>query len=850
MKANETTLEDLLSGKKQYQIPLYQRTYSWGEPQFGQLWDDVVDLAEALVDRADASHFIGSLVLAPSPALSATGVQEWLVVDGQQRLTTLTILLAAIRDHLASEDPEARDRIDEQYLVNKFAKGDARYKLSPTQLDRPYYFAIVGSAPEAGKGDGVGAAYRYFRSRLQEIDDPEDPHDIARIERAITSHLSLVVITAHVGDNVHRIFESINNTGVRLSQADLLRNYFFMRMPTRGERAYHELWLPMQDALTTEQLEVVLWLDMLLRGNERARREDIYRDQQARLEKLPDEDALFEELVALGRRASLFRTVIEPSREANPEVREGLARLAEWGIQYVQPPSVRLLELRDAGVATNDQVAMALRYLEGYLVRRLLVGRGSQNIGRILMALPGALTAIAPVEEEVKRFLSAPRRFWPSDAEIVDAVVNNAFYWQGRGGQRNYILRGLEESFGSKEPVDMTKLTIEHVLPQHPGETWLEVLAAYTEPGQTPTALHQTLVHTLGNLTLTGYNSTLSNRPFEAKREELRRSGLRMNQEIASLDDWTPDAIRERGRRLAQRCIELWPGPDGSERASETSAFGARLGAALAAMPPGTWTTYGDLAEVLGSHAVAVGSALATTPDVPAPWRVLNASGRVAGNFRWLEPGREDDPSELLRAEGVHFLADGTANPSQRLLAADLADLLGLEQVDGAAGMDPLTDAPRRAEFDDVLSARQPPEVVAGVQRLLSAWVDAGGRVVHGSGKQPSAILKLLPFSHDAYMLWCGAIYPEMSSLQIWFLFLRTKEPFVDPTLREELRQRLNAAPGVDIPESKLSLRPRIPLAALADGACVAALTDALAWLTATARDRLIATAASAGGGQ
>ncbi|MGC4857055.1 DUF262 domain-containing protein [Micromonospora sp. DT4] len=208
--AAETTLQGLLEGAKQYQVPLYQRTYSWGRAQFERLWGDVRKLAEDRVGNPAATHFIGSLVLAPSPANGPSGVAEYLVVDGQQRLTTLTILLCAIRDHRAKhEDPKHLDRLNQQYLTNPWQQEPRWLKLVPTQADREAYRACVESTPQPGE-DAVGAAYQYFLSQLGAADGPDDPYDIERIEQAVITGLALVSVTAQTGDNVYRIFESLN----------------------------------------------------------------------------------------------------------------------------------------------------------------------------------------------------------------------------------------------------------------------------------------------------------------------------------------------------------------------------------------------------------------------------------------------------------------------------------------------------------------------------------------------------------------------------------------------------------------------------------------------------------------
>jgi uncharacterized protein with ParB-like and HNH nuclease domain len=277
MRAHEVSFLDLVQGEKQFQVPLYQRTFSWTDTQLTQLWRDLHEQSEDLVSEGSRSgHFIGSMVLAPSPTLQAGGVQRWLVVDGQQRLTTLMVALMAIRDHIQTEDPTAADRIHRQYLVNEFRQGDDHLRLLPTQADRDDYRALllrtVGASRRAG---AVGHAYQYFRTAIAAADDPDDPDDVARIEQVIRSGLSIVEVTAERGDNVYRIFGSLNNTGLQLSQADLLRNYLFMRLPTRGEDVHKDVWMPMQSRLSSRELELLVWLDLVIRGDERVKQTEI-----------------------------------------------------------------------------------------------------------------------------------------------------------------------------------------------------------------------------------------------------------------------------------------------------------------------------------------------------------------------------------------------------------------------------------------------------------------------------------------------------------------------------------------------------------------------------------------------
>ena len=817
VRAVETSLQELLEGSKQYQVPLYQRTYSWQQAQLERLWEDVVKLAADRVQEPAATHFIGSLVLAPSPANGPSGVAQYLVVDGQQRLTTLSVLLIALRDHQAENDgPGHRDRINEQFLINKGKGEQQRLKLSPTQADRPAYLACLDSTPDAGGTDRIGSAYRFFRSRLQALDDPHDPSDIQHLEEAIIGGLALVSVTAQGGDNVYRIFESLNNTGLKLSQGDLLRNYLFMRLPTRAELVYQSLWLPMQTQLDTDHLEQLFWLD-LAQSDPRVKLTEIYAEQQKRLEAIRDEAGIEEEVARFAHLAALFRLILDPDQEKDDQVARRLRRLNEWGATTVRPLVLHLLHRRDQGTASSGQVAQALQYVESFLVRRLLVGRATTGLNRILMAAVTEMPADVPVDEAVRRYLSTGRKSYATDAELQTGIRSIPFYLNGRPHQRPLVLRWLEESYGSKEPVDPTHLTIEHLLPQTPTQAWRDMLREDLEEGEVLEDVYEGLLHTLGNLTLTGYNVPLSNKPFAEKRAKLSASGLEMNRDIARQEMWSRPQIMARADALAERARELWPGPTSSSTVStETGALWALMNQALAAMPRGTWTTYGDVAALIGTHPVPVGQRLASHP-APGAHRVLQAEGTISPSFRWLDPARTDDPRGALQEEGIRFDEHGRADPNQRLTVDDLARLAGLASDESYEAIPDPEDgghAARRDRFLAQLAAAQPAEVTHGVITLLDAWTQLGGSLDYGKGSETSCFL-VPPLPENATSdPWPLTLYPS-GKCEVVFQHMLTRPPFDDAAVREELRRRLNAVDGIDLPAGKLEMRPGFPLTVL-----------------------------------
>ncbi|MFI6581745.1 DUF262 domain-containing protein [Embleya sp. NPDC050493] len=844
MQARETTLATLVQGQKQFQVPLYQRTYSWTDKELRPLWADILEQARVVSEGSGGTmHFLGSVVVAPSPQTSPS-FPRWLVVDGQQRLTTLSLALLAIRDHLG--DSKQRERIEDLYLVNKYRDGHERLRLLPTQADRRMYGEHVHNT-QSGGSDRISGAYRFFRQELVKAADASDPYDIEHIELAITTRLTLVDITADKADNVHRIFESLNNTGLKLSQADLLRNYLFMRLPTRDEHVYSTYWLPLQRKLTNAQLEQLMWLHLVLEGDSQVRLQDIYAAQQGRLDVGDATEATVEAyVVELHRRSRQFLRILNPDAEPDARVRGHLQRIRDWQGVTTYPVLMVLLERHSAKELTNDQLVQALSYVESFLVRRALCRIPTNSLPRIFQAVPSQLPARVPASDGLRQVLSATSRYWPSDSELREAIRTKPIYLQSQKTQQRFVLRRLEESLAPNEPVDFeqAKLTIEHVLPQSPGEEWLALLAADAEAGESAEDVHRRLVHTLGNLTLTSQNSHLSNHPFERKQDLLRSSSLEMNKRIAGTDSWGATEILARADELAERAITLWPAPlPGVERVERGRDWDL-LHQALAALPDGTWTTYGDLAALIGSHPVPVGRHLADVSGITNAYRALGATGRVAEGFRWAGDVDRGDVHDVLAADGIRFNAAGIADPGQRLTTHDLAELIGLPVAEDQAAGDARTsresavDGARRNRFRTQLTDHNETAVEASVMRLLDNWCAAGGVLDYGAGRTVTSCSLTLarPGAED---IWALVVYPmyggQSGFVEVVFQHLSRRAPFDAPELRAELRTRINRLGGVDLPEGKLALRPSFPLAVLADPQNVETLTEALIWFHAAA---------------
>lgn len=830
VKAVETTLRELLEGSKQYQVPLYQRTFSWRRGQFERLWEDLVTLAGDQEQHGSrVTHFMGSLVLAPTPDIGPAGVSRYLVVDGQQRLTTLTLLLSAIRDHRAeTESAEHRDRLNEQYLINKWREGDDRLKLLPTQADRDSYRACIEASPKAGAADGIGEVYRYFRGRLADHDDPDDDHDIERVESAVLSGLTLVSVTTSHDDNVHRIFESLNNTGLRLTQGDLLRNYLFMRLPTRGPVVYATQWKPLQDRLTNEQQELLFWLDAVQRDDSVNQR-DTYQAQVARMDGLLGEEAIEREVQRFNRLSVLLDTILHPDLEPDPDVRTRLARLNSWGTTTVYPLLLHLLDRRARGEASSHQIAAAMLYAESFLIRRVLTGKATANLNRILLRAVPEISEQAPADQALRTYLSVGRKYFATDEQVRSAVRTTALYFSGRSTQRKLLLSWIEQLYGSKEPVDPGQCTIEHVMPQSLTPSWRAMLAEDLSPEETLSDVYDSLLHTLGNLTLTGYNSALGNKSFTAKRSSYKGSAFLMNQEIATQERWGRPQILARADAIADRIIDHWPGPDPDAESTPMVETWGLMNRALAELPAGCWTTYSAVAQLIGSHQVPVGQRIANHP-VPNGHRVLQAAGTASPGFRWLEPDRTETQREVLEIEGVRFDDNGAADTAQRVDAADLAVLAGVDMPSEELLPQPDDGSGRYESFLRQLGEDNPPAVSHGTIVVLDDWVRRGGELLYGLSEETSCFLMCRAEGNN---IWPFAIYPA-GRVEVVFQYLKDRPPFDDDTLREEFRTRLNTAAGVDLPAGKISLRPGFDLDVLGNPAARQHIIDALDWFWST----------------
>lgn len=550
MKAGEVSFQQLLNGKIQYRVPLFQRTYNWTEEQWEKLWDDIIDIY--MLDEA-RNHFIGAIVTLPihdAPENAA----KFILIDGQQRLTTLLLLLAVIGKVAEQKGLKSLvEQINEECLVNKYAnQKEERIKLLPTKRDRlPFQTVISMQAPD--NNSQIGAAWRFFEKAIDDGDLSGKPIELSRLKVRITDYLDLVSITLASGDSPHRIFESLNNTGMRLGASDLIRNYLFMRIPDEQKQqdTYDNSWFPMQEKLGG-YLDGFFWR-YLMKDGSLISWDETYSHMQELIEKgkklevsqIPDF------LSELSICSSYYSRLIWPGKyEQSPVLREQLSRLNAWEVEVAYPFLLNVFDALANGKTTENEVSSMLSMIESFVIRRVVCGIPTNRL-RYIFANMSSNTNVTNYAESSHEYLL--KNEWPGDTEFHNKFQTFRLYLPSRLARTRLILEALERSFGHKEAVELTdNITIEHIMPQTLNEQWQEML------GEQALVLHGEWLHTVGNLTLSGYNSDMGNLPFDEKKKVLSNSHIELNRDIVACGVWNGDKIKARAALLADRALIIW----------------------------------------------------------------------------------------------------------------------------------------------------------------------------------------------------------------------------------------------------------------------------------------------------
>jgi uncharacterized protein with ParB-like and HNH nuclease domain/predicted transport protein len=556
MKATEAKLLDFLKKSPQFVIPIYQRTYSWGERECRQLWDDIMRTGGN--DQVSA-HFVGSIVYVQRGLYSISSQSPLLVIDGQQRLTTVTLLMEALARNLGDRevlDGFSARKLRHYYLLNPEESAERRYKLILTQTDKASLIALLDQQARPKEHSvRLEANFELFKQWVNEAQGELD---------ALCNGLAkLVIVDISLDrdqDNPQLIFESLNSTGRELSQADLIRNFVLMGLePELQSKLYEQYWRPMeidfgQEAYATH-FDAFMRHYLTVKTGEIPNIGHVY--EAFKRHARSSETRSIEALVADIHIFAGYYCTMALGKEKRATLRAAFQDLRELKVDVAYPLLLELYHDYTGGTLSTEDFLKAVRLVESYVFRRAVCAIPTNTLNKTFATFARGLKKDRYLESIQASFmlLQSYRRF-PTDEEFKrDFQMKDLYNFRSR----SYWLRRME-NHERKERVSIDEYTIEHIMPQNErlSSQWQADLGAEWQ------RIHETYLHTLGNLTLTAYNSEYSDRPFAVKRNMaggFSESPLHLNKGLGALERWDEDEIRRRGERLAVLGVNVWPGP-------------------------------------------------------------------------------------------------------------------------------------------------------------------------------------------------------------------------------------------------------------------------------------------------
>ena len=554
MDARKGNIYEILNGNKQFLIPVYQRFYSWDIDQCKRLWNDIVEMQR----KGKAGHFVGSIVNIAEQAMP-TGVQKYMIIDGQQRMTTLTLLLLALRDYAimnpSNTTINAR-RIDNMLLKNEYESGDERYKLLLTETDRDILISLVEEKPIAeGTRSRLIENYNFFANKL--ADKEIQPAEVYESN----GKLQIVNITLdRAVDDAQAIFESLNSTGKELSESDLIRSYVLMGLePSEQTYVYEHLWRPMEQLFIYETQGTVMdaffrhYLTMKLSRIPKQGR--VY--EEFKLYHLNCEFGTIRELCQDLLEYAKYYTNIVFKRNTDTDLKKLYEDIIDLRMEVSYPFLLKIHHDCVEGLITSDELKEILKLCISYVLRRAICEIPTNSMNKTFATLKNY---IRPDDymNSVKAFFVMQDTYkeFPDNDKFEGAFESRDIY---NMRARNYILSRLE-NFENKAPIIIENYTIEHIMPQNKNfsSEWQAALGAEWQEVQ------KKYLHTIGNLTLTAYNSEMSDRPFLEKMDMpggFKESALRLNKYVVLQNKWNEKHIQERANELLKKAESIWPYP-------------------------------------------------------------------------------------------------------------------------------------------------------------------------------------------------------------------------------------------------------------------------------------------------
>lgn len=567
LQAGETTLNKLLNTSRQFIVPIFQRNYSWQKNQYEQLWFDILRASKF---KEKQNHFIGSIVYIDM-GTPAGRPQQLLLIDGQQRLTTISILLCAIKDYVQKFNLETKlinlAKIKNQFLYNSDEIDEDRYKLLLNVQDKETYIKLIDNTifTVNKPTTNIIKCYEFFYERIEDF--IKQHGQIDEIYAGIFK-LSLVSISLDKdSDNPQMIFESMNSTGKDLSQTDLLRNYLLMDLtPEKQTRLYKTYWKPMEELFGEDIYKNdVNKFDYFIRDFLTLKRDtgyickinNVYENfKRYYLDNNCEKFAVLKDLFTYAK----YYACIDLLQENDDELKLYWQEFKKLDSHVVYPFLLKLYDDYSRQILIKEDFKKILQVVISYLWRRAICEIPTNSLSKTFATLYQAVDKDDYVNSVIKAFVfkSSYKRF-PSDYEVREKLQTKDIY---HFRLRKYLLEALENYY-HKEPIDLNtaNYTIEHIMPQNIEHnlSWQQML------GEDWQEVHSLYLHTLGNLTITGYNAEMSNKSFGEKvngESGFKHSHLKLNESIAQCDVWNKKAIQRRTNILTDIILKIWKYPE------------------------------------------------------------------------------------------------------------------------------------------------------------------------------------------------------------------------------------------------------------------------------------------------
>lgn len=567
LQAGETTLNKLLNTSRQFIVPIFQRNYSWQKSQYEQLWFDILRASKF---KEKQNHFIGSIVYIDM-GTPAGRPQQLLLIDGQQRLTTISILLCAIKDYVQKFNLETKlinlAKIKNQFLYNSDEIDEDRYKLLLNVQDKETYIKLIDNTifTVNKPATNIIKCYEFFYERIEDF--IKQYGQIDEIYAGIFK-LSLVSISLDKdSDNPQMIFESMNSTGKDLSQTDLLRNYLLMDLtPEKQTRLYKTYWKPMEELFGEDIYKNdVNKFDYFIRDfltlksdtGHICKINNVYENfKRYYLDNNCEKFAVLKDLFTYAK----YYACIDLLQENDDELKLYWQEFKKLDSHVVYPFLLKLYDDYSCQILIKEDFKKILQVVISYLWRRAICEIPTNSLSKTFATLYQAVDKEDYVNSVIKAFVfkSSYKRF-PSDYEVREKLQTKDIY---HFRLRKYLLEALENYY-HKEPIDLNtaNYTIEHIMPQNIEHnlSWQQML------GEDWQEVHSLYLHTLGNLTITGYNAEMSNKSFWEKvngESGFKHSHLKLNESIAQCDVWNKKAIQRRTNILTDIILKIWKYPE------------------------------------------------------------------------------------------------------------------------------------------------------------------------------------------------------------------------------------------------------------------------------------------------